>query len=54
MNVNIFLRYFTKIINVGVFNNVSCDSKLVIKFMAIVSKCLLFISCLIILSHNLQ
>ena len=35
MNVNLFLQYFTKIIKVGVFNNISCDSKLVKNFMTI-------------------
>ena len=33
--VILFRQYFNKIINVGVFNNMSYDSKLVKKFMAI-------------------
>ena len=48
------LHYFTKNINVGVFNNLPCDSKLVKNIRQLLSKNLSFISCLIILSHDLQ
>ena len=42
MNVNIFLHYFTKINNVGVFNNKSCDSKLDKKIIAIAFEMFIF------------